>query len=235
MKTLTEFTVSHLKSAAEKRQELTTAGKTPEELPAALGEVLKLEGDKLNFVIHSLEAVEGKSQNLKRVVVLSLAEGEKAPGGAVQKGDHYYMLEYYPPLPGERPAKSADGRRGGRGDKRGDKRGGKGRGDRGNRGPGGPGGFGGRGPRRDENTTQAGAEGAPPSEGGRPPRNRGPRQPRAPRPEGAPQKQLAPGERLPLPKPLHPDKLLNKTAQTSAPAAEQSAPTESPAGEISST
>src|SRR6476660_8274290 len=98
MKTLTEFAVVTLKNAAKTKQELTTAGKTAEELPAAMGETLKLEGDKLTFVMNALEVVGAKFDDLKRVVVFTLAEGEKAPYGAIQKGEQYYSSEYYPPL-----------------------------------------------------------------------------------------------------------------------------------------
>ncbi len=174
MKTITEFSVTTIKNALKTREELTTAGKTPEELPAALGEALKLEGDKLTILLGALEVVEKKTNDLKRVVVLTIAEGEKAPQGAVQKDAHYFNIEFYPPLPGqERKGRGQGGEKGGRdgkgrGDKRGGKRGGgrdggrdgKGRGPRGERAAGAPGG-------------DAGAGGG----GRRPPRPAGPRGP----------------------------------------------------------
>lgn len=145
MKTLTEFATPTLKNAHEKRQELIAAGKTPEELPAALGEVLKLEGDKLTFILAALEAVGEKTHDLKRVVVSSLAEGEKAPSSAKLIGEKYYTVEYYPPIhkPGQQKpqaelhGKGRGGRDGKKGGKRGDRKGGdrKGAGDRGPRGP----------------------------------------------------------------------------------------------------
>lgn len=105
MKTLTEFFGMNLKQAAQTRKELMDSGKTPEELTPALGEALKLEGERLHHLIQALEAVGTRLQDLKRVVVYALNEGEKAPQKAVQKGDHYYLVEYYPSL--EKPRSQA--------------------------------------------------------------------------------------------------------------------------------
>ncbi|MGZ3686744.1 MAG: hypothetical protein ACXWP5_02335 [Bdellovibrionota bacterium] len=154
MKTITEFAAITLKNAAKSRDELTTAGKTTEELPAALGEALKVEGDKLTHLMNGLELVGTKHGDLKRVVVFTLAEGEKPPAQAQQKGENWYLVEYYPSLEkprnagGPRDGKGRDGKRGGgKGGKGG--RGGPGRGgDRAAGGPGGPGGGGGRRPPR---------------------------------------------------------------------------------------
>ncbi|MCM2321735.1 MAG: hypothetical protein NDJ90_00560 [Oligoflexia bacterium] len=139
MKTLTEFAALTLKNATQTRQELLAAGKTPEELPQALGEALKLEGDKLAFLLAALDAVGTKLNDLKRVIVFALNEGETAPPRAFQKDDKFYVAEYFPPLhqkgaggraePGHgkgRDGKSRDGKKRGKG----------GRGDRGERGGG---------------------------------------------------------------------------------------------------
>jgi len=115
MKTITEFNAFSLKNFANTRAELTASGKTPEELPAALGEALKLEGEKLNFVLQALETIGTKVNDLKRVVVYALTEGEKEPSKAVKKGDHYYLVEHYPPVGGKA---QPQGRDSGRGDKR---------------------------------------------------------------------------------------------------------------------
>jgi len=134
MKTLTEFVAVTLRTAAKTRAELTSGGKTIEELPPAMGEALKLEGDKLNFMMNALEVVGDRSDDLKRVIVFTLVEGEKAPTHAKQMGEHYYLVEYYPSLHAKKPrADSRDERGGGRDGKgkgRGDKRGGKPGGDR---------------------------------------------------------------------------------------------------------
>lgn len=171
MRTITEFAAITLKNAAKTKAELLASGKTAEELPAAMGEALKLEGDKLNFLMNAIEAAGEKYDNMKRVVVSSLNEGEKAPSGAKQMGEQYYAVEFYPSM---RSAPQDAGRdeRGGRGGRggRGDKRGGGKPGERGGRGPGGGGGPGGdrgargpRGPRQDGQQPQgANASGKPP-------------------------------------------------------------------------
>lgn len=133
MKTLTEFAGATLKNTLKTKQDLLASGKTAEELPQALSEALKLEGDKLNFTLNAAELVEKRLDDLKRVVVFSIAEGEKAPQGGIQKGEHYFVAEYYPPLNPPKGAKGKDHDRGGRrGDKRGGgrKKDGKGRGPR---------------------------------------------------------------------------------------------------------
>jgi hypothetical protein len=178
MRTLTEFAAPTLKNAARLRQELVTAGKTPEELPAALGEALKIEGDKLTLIIQALEVVGEKVEDLKRVVVGTLAEGEKAPSGATDKDGKQFVIEYYPPVAAKGGKPGREDRRGGRGE-RGDRK--KGR--RGGRGPG-------RGEGRGEG--RGGEKREAQDRGGRPPRE--PRPPRAPRPE-------RPAGPIPLPKP----------------------------------
>ncbi len=129
MKTITEFHATRIKSAIQTQKQLSEAGKTAEELPAALGEALKLEGDKLQLLLNALAALEErdaagkKSQDLKRVVAYTAQEGEKTQAGLIQKGEHWFSIEYYPPL-NPPPAK-----RGKRpfGDKGKNARGGKGR------------------------------------------------------------------------------------------------------------
>jgi hypothetical protein len=127
MKTLTEFPVFNLKNAVKVKQELLAGGKTAEELPQALGEALKLEGDRLNLILNAIELAEKDLEDLKRVVVYSLAEGEKAPPRSVQKGDHCFLVEYYAPLVKNEPRDKKDhgpgkprGKRKGRGGRRGE-------------------------------------------------------------------------------------------------------------------
>lgn len=186
-KTITEFDSFRLKNALNTKKELAAAGKTPEEIPAALGEALKLEGDKLKWFLAALELAEARIDNLKRVVVYAAEEGKSAPSGAVQKEDKYFLAEFfYTPQPKRES-------RGGRdGDKRGGK-GGKGRGGKGGRGGGRDGdkrggGRGGRGGERGRGGDhvpvqvvggpEAGAAAAP--GGGEKREKRGPRPPRAP-------------------------------------------------------
>ena len=196
MKTLTEFAAVTLKNALKTQAELTTAGKTAEELPAAMGEALKLEGEKISHLVSALGLLNGKkTQDLKRVVVLKLNEGEKAPSGAQLIGENYFNVEFYPslqPARGDREERGARGGRDGKGKGKGKGRGGKG-GERGGR------------PPRGERTERAERPAATPSgigatpaalkaaaelkeSGGRHPRGepRTPRAPKAPRPPKAP-------------------------------------------------
>jgi hypothetical protein len=125
MKTLTEFATPTLKTAIAKKQELTAAGKTAEELPAAMGEALKLEGDKLTYLLAALDVVGEKTHDLKRVIVAALNEGESAPSSARLIGDKYYTAEYYQNMSRGAQDKQAGGDDRGRGGRR-DGKGGKG-------------------------------------------------------------------------------------------------------------
>jgi hypothetical protein len=123
MKTITEFSPTPLKEASRIRAELAAVGKTPEEIPAGLGEALKLEGDKLTHLMSAIEVVADKTADLKRVLVFSLGEGEKAPSGAKELNGAYFLVEYYPPIAGQggqrkfqdkRPGKDHSGKRKGK-------------------------------------------------------------------------------------------------------------------------
>lgn len=169
MKTITEFLGVQIKNAAKTIEELTAAGKTAEELPAALGEAVKMEGDKLKFLMNAVEVSKQGSKkgidNLKRVVVIQLGENEKAPYGAIKKDEQCYVIEMIPQAYSAARAQAEanrdrDDRRGG-GKGRGDKKGGKG--GRGGRDGGRDGGRG----RRDENRA-AGKEGRPQGGEGQP-------------------------------------------------------------------
>lgn len=190
MKTLTEFPGFNLKNAVKVKQDLLAGGKTAEELPQALGEALKAEGDKLNFILNAIELVEKELEDLKRVVVYSLNEGEKAPSRAIQKGDHYFLAEYYPPLVKDQPK--------GKGPQGPGKPRGKRKGRGGRRGEGG----------KDFQKTAGAARPEGGAEGEERPRRRRPRFPRrapqAASPEGAP-KPANPGVIIPKAKPA-PDK-----------------------------
>jgi hypothetical protein len=96
-------------------------------LAQAFTEKFKLEGDKLEMLINAVEVIDRrKISDLKRIVVYEVAEGEKAPSGAVQKGSHHFLPEYLPSLNPPRDK--------GRGHKKFDRphgKGGKGRGGKG--------------------------------------------------------------------------------------------------------
>jgi hypothetical protein len=179
MRTITEFFGMTLKTAAEKIPALTAEakagaaeamkaeGKTDEEiaagLPAAekaavdakIGEVFKLEGDKLAMFANALEMVKDARGTVKRILVQAKAkEDEKAPSNAKEIDGKFYVIEGFPEAKREEPRDE-------RGGKFGDKRGGKGgkprEGDRG-----------GRGAPRGDGAPRAAEGGA--GGGGRPPR-----------------------------------------------------------------
>lgn len=123
MKTVTEIHSVELKSALSTFENLTKAGKTPEEISQAIGEAFKREGEKLKFFIGALETVRGRDRGLKRVVVLLPQEKDKIPEGGQKREEHVYLAEYYPALEAKPRGK---GRFAGRGER--DR--GKGRGDK---------------------------------------------------------------------------------------------------------
>jgi hypothetical protein len=202
-KTLTEFDGFRIRNAATTKAELVKAGKTAEELSAAMGEALKLDGDKLTLLLAALDVAEGRQASLKRVVVYAPEEGKPAPSGAIEKDGKYFLAEFFY-VPQAQP------KRHGRGDERGERKG-KGRGKRGRGGDRGRDERRGRGPRPtgapgEQPQAAAGAPAGEKSGEGRPEgdrsRRRRRRPPRGPRPEG---KAAAPnaegGEKKPAAKP----------------------------------
>lgn len=224
MKTITEFSGFQVAAALKSSTELSTSGKTPEEISQAMAESYKLEGDKLKLFTDALDFAKGRPESLKRIVVLALAEGEKAPDKAYEKDGKVFLMEYFY-VPSSRPkgrGRDRDERDGkGRGGKRGKggKRGERGAGrrderaarPRGERGVGpsfgasglpapGPGTVApgaGVAPRTGRERPSRGprsAEGGPGGRPGRPPRE--PRPPRAPRPPMTREKQDVSVEKL---------------------------------------
>jgi hypothetical protein len=122
MKAVTEFASFTLNAALKAKAALAAEGKSPEEIQAALGTTYKYEGEKLTYFLTALEVAAANADGLKRVLVVRLAEGEKAPAKATQTED----IAIYPEaLVQARPDKPKDdGKRGGKGG-----RGGGGRGD----------------------------------------------------------------------------------------------------------
>jgi len=197
MKTITEFNAFDLQTYVKTLIELTTGGKTPEEIQAAIAEQKKLEGDKLKIFMQALDIAKARPEQLKRIVVFTGAENEKTPPGAEKREEHYYLAEFFPePSRPGRPERGhgRDDKRGGRG---GDKKGGKGgrRPPRGDRPAGAPGEQAARGPRPEGDANR----GRRPS-----------RPPRAPRPAPVPMDPskrpppivLGPRKPVVLPKPL---------------------------------
>lgn len=125
MRSVTEFANFTLNQAIQKRDALAAEGKSPEEVQAGLGEAFKCEGDKLKHLVNAIEVASQNKENLKRVLVVSLAEGEKAPAKAVQVEEHYYVPEFH--VEAKKAAQPSADQKGGRGG-RGGGRGGKGKG-----------------------------------------------------------------------------------------------------------
>lgn len=109
MKSITEFPNHILVKGIEAKTALVAEGKTPEEIQASLGAGFKFEGDRLKHFFNALD-VAAQNAGLHRLVVMSLAEGEKAPAKALKVEEHYYVPEFrvlsQPQLP------SRDGRGG---------------------------------------------------------------------------------------------------------------------------
>lgn len=123
MKAVTEFPSFTLTKGLAAKTSLTAEGKTPEEIQTSMGETFKLEGDKLKHFLNALDVAGQSGQNLKRVMVVSLNEGEAAPAKAVKVEEHYYVPEM---LITAAPAPKADSKGGKFGGRGGGKGGGKG-------------------------------------------------------------------------------------------------------------
>jgi hypothetical protein len=150
MKSVTEFANFQLNQGIKAKAGLAAEGKTPEEIQTSLGTTFKLEGDKLKYFVNALEVAGQNLDGLKRVRVVSLAEGENAPGKNQKIEEMTYLIEFHVVARPPQPEADKDGKGRGRGGKGG--RGGPGRGGPGGpRGPGGPGGDRGpKGPKTDK-------------------------------------------------------------------------------------
>ncbi len=119
MKAVTEFASFTLNAALKAKAALAADGKSAEEIQAALGTTYKLEGEKLGYFLTALEVAAANSENLKRVLVVRLAEGERAPAKATQTEDIAIYPEALVTVRADKP--KDDGKRGGRGGGRGGK------------------------------------------------------------------------------------------------------------------
>lgn len=112
MKAVTEFANVILTKGLSAKAALAAEGKTPEEILQSLGESFKCEGDKLKHLAAAIDVAAQNTQNLRRVVVLSLNEGEKAPVKAVKVEEHFYVPEF---VVMAAPKAHGDDRKGGKG------------------------------------------------------------------------------------------------------------------------
>ncbi len=126
MKTVTEFASFNLNQGLKAKAALAGEGKTPEEIQTSLGESFKLEGEKLKYFVNALDVASQNQENLKRVLVVSLAEGENMPPKALKIEEMHFVPEFHID-PKRAQAGKADARGG---------KGGKGRGGRGGAGGG---------------------------------------------------------------------------------------------------
>lgn len=121
MKNITEFPSFTLTKAVTAKTALLAEGKSPEEVQTSLGEQFKLEGDKLKHFVAALDVASQNAANLRRVLVVTLAEGEKAPAKAVQVEEHHYVPEFViTAAPVKAAPEKGDRRGGGKGGKRSD-------------------------------------------------------------------------------------------------------------------
>ena len=114
MKSITEFSNAALQKVTAAKAALVAAGKSAEELAAGLGEPLKLEGDKLKFAMAAADLVADK-KSVRRVVVVSFAEGETAPAKYQQVEDTHYLVEVLEAPKAAVAAPAAPAGKGGRG------------------------------------------------------------------------------------------------------------------------
>ncbi len=92
MKAVTEFPSFLLSRGLAEKNSLTAGGKTAEEISAQIGQSFKYEGDKLKHFLAAID-ISAEAKDLKRVMVISLAEGEAVPAKAIKVEEHYYVPE----------------------------------------------------------------------------------------------------------------------------------------------
>lgn len=92
MRSITEFAPILLQKVLSAKNTLTTEGKTPEEVSQSVGESCKLEGDKLKYALAAADLIKDKT-GVRRVLVVSFAEGEDAPAKYQKVEENYYLVE----------------------------------------------------------------------------------------------------------------------------------------------
>jgi hypothetical protein len=122
MKAVTEFPSFTLTKAVSAKASLAAEGKSPEEIQTSLGETFKFEGDKLKHFVNAIEVAGQNPNNLRRVLVVSLNEGENVPSKATKVEEHYYIPEFL--VTASAPKADAHSGRGGRGGGKGKGKGG---------------------------------------------------------------------------------------------------------------
>lgn len=117
MKTLTEFSGTLLRAAAELRRkhreahpsEAEPAADAPAAERQAVGEAMKIDGDRLSRLMEALEVV---GESIAGVRLLRVLSGEQPPPGGVKIGDFYFVVDLIPAAPARRESRPPDaGRR----------------------------------------------------------------------------------------------------------------------------
>jgi hypothetical protein len=119
MKAVTEFPSFNLTKALAAKAALTSEGKSAEEIQTSLGQTFKLEGDKLKYFINALDVAGQKTDGLKRVVVMSINEGENPPARGTKVEELYYVPEFFvtsAPAPADHKKGGGHQKRGGKKD-----------------------------------------------------------------------------------------------------------------------
>lgn len=118
MKAVTEFASITLSQALKAQAAMAAEGKSAEEIQQSLGQTYKYEGEKLTYFMNALEVAGKNTDSLKRVVIVSLNEGENAPAKATKVDELHYVPEFWvTAAPKAAPAKGGPG--GNRGGNRG--------------------------------------------------------------------------------------------------------------------
>lgn len=113
MKSVSEFANFTLTNGLKQKAALAAEGKTAEEIQQSLGEAFKLEGDKLAYFMNALGVAEQNAENLKRVLIMSLSEGERVPAKATKIDELFFVPEFH--VDAKRASPKKDDRKGGRG------------------------------------------------------------------------------------------------------------------------
>ncbi len=114
MKAVTEFPSFVLAKGQTSKTALTAEGKSPEEIQTSLAESFKFEAEKVKHFVAAMDVAAQNLNNLRRVLVVSLAENESAPAKAVKVEEHYYIPEFLI-MASSKPTETKGGRRGGKG------------------------------------------------------------------------------------------------------------------------
>ncbi len=116
MKAVTEFPNVTLTKGLAAKNTLAAEGKSPEEIQQSIGESFKYEAEKLKYFLAALDVAAQNTTNLRRVLVVGLAENEVAPAKAIKVEEHYYLPEFLV-MASAKPADGKDGKGGRKGGK----------------------------------------------------------------------------------------------------------------------